>query len=126
MVERSKHMALITRPILTNDQYYRNKIFQNTSCSDHYFQIFSFYKRLTYQTYNYVELDLEGYVFYKNGASHMTKLASMPIYHKPLKSSSKLIRNPMVLNLAGKNGGSRFKTFINDGPVLTLTCFATR
>ena len=27
----------------------------------------------------------------------MTELASMPIYIKPLKSSSKLMRNPMVL-----------------------------
>ena len=38
----------------------------------------------------------------KNGASHMTNLTSMPIYHKPLKSSSKLMGNPMVLK-SGRN-----------------------
>ena len=60
--------------------------------------------------------------FYKNGASHMTKLASMPIYHKPLKSSSKLMRNPMVFKSGRNERGSGFKMFIKDGPVLTLTC----
>ena len=44
----------------------------------------------------------KGRHLYKNGASHMTKLASMPIYHKPLKSSSKLMRNHMVLK-SGRN-----------------------
>ena len=44
----------------------------------------------------------------------MTKLASMPISHKPLKSSEKT------------HGSSRLKTFINDDPVQTLNCFAIR
>ena len=38
----------------------------------------------------------------KNSTGHLTKLASMPIYPKPLKSSSKLMRNFMVLK-AGRN-----------------------
>ena len=31
----------------------------------------------------------------------------------------------MILKSGRNKRGSRFKTFINDGPVLTLTCFAT-
>ena len=50
--------------------------------------------------------------------------SSMPIYHKPSNSSSKLMRNPMVLKYGRKERG--LETFINDGPVLILTCFATR
>ena len=43
--------------------------------------------------------------FYKNGASHMTKLASMPVYHKPLKYFSILMRNAMVLKSGSNERG---------------------